>query len=97
MSSFETQHRLTVVNACANVADFAGGREALTAPAPSLPCASVQQPGLLSSTGLWLPSSSVAAARASRATTGLPAQAAHGCQQQRQLQGLCMQGILELH
>lgn len=72
MSSFETQRRLTVVNACANVVDFAGGREALTAPVPSLPRALVQPPGLLSSTGPWPPSSSVAAARASRATAALP-------------------------
>lgn len=67
MSSFETQHRLTVVNACANVVDFTGGQEALTARALSLPHALVQPPGLLSSMGPWPPSSWVATARASRA------------------------------
>lgn len=65
MSSFETQRRLTVVNACANVVDFTGGREVLTARAPSPPHALVQPPGLLSRTGPWPPSSLAAAARAS--------------------------------
>lgn len=41
MSSFETQRRLAVVNACANVVDFTGGWEALTARAPSPPHALV--------------------------------------------------------
>jgi len=62
MSSFETQRRLTVVNACANVVDFAGGREALTARAPSPPCALVQPPGLPSSVGPWPPGSTSRAA-----------------------------------
>lgn len=53
MSSFETWHRLTAVNACANVLDFTGGWEALTARAPSSRRALVQQPGPQSSTGLW--------------------------------------------
>lgn len=67
MSSFETQRRLTAVNACANVVDFTGGREALTAQAPSPPHALVQWPGLLSSPWPWpqLSSSSAATARAS--------------------------------
>lgn len=51
MSSFETWRRLTAVNACANVLDFTGGWEALTARAPAPRCALVQQPGPQSSTG----------------------------------------------
>lgn len=35
MSSFETQRRLTVVNACANAAAFTGGWEEPTAQIPS--------------------------------------------------------------
>ena len=38
MSSFETQRRLTVVNGCANVVDFTGGREALSPSAFPSPC-----------------------------------------------------------
>lgn len=67
MSSFETQRRLTVVNACANVIDFTGGQEALAARAPFPPHALVQLTELLSSAGPRLPSSLAAAARASQA------------------------------
>lgn len=79
MSSFETQRRLTVVNACANVVDFTGGREALTARAPSPPHALGQPPGLQSSTGPWAPSSSAATARASRAAVLPQRSACAGC------------------
>lgn len=95
MSSFETQRRLTVVNACTNVVDFTGGREALAARAPSPPHALVQPPGLLSDTGPWPPSSWLpqpGPAELPYCPRDLPARAARACQQRRQQQGLCLRG-----
>ena len=101
MSSFETQRRLTVVNGCANVVDFTGGREALTARVPSPPHAPVQPPGLLSSTGPWPPSPLATAARASRAAVLPQRSACPGCPclpaAEAAAGDSACRGILELH